>query len=306
MNIHSNAKTCPASRALLVRRVREEGWTVEEAAVAAGVSERTGYKWLGRYRDEGKAGMKDRTSRPHYCPTKTAVATVMQIVLLRLLRLTIDDIARRVRPSRATVARIAKAAGLSRLGSVEPKAPPVRYERKRPGELLHIDIKHLGRIKTAGKRFGKRRGSVRAGWEYVHVAVDDHSRVAYVEVLPDKRAKTAIAFLQRAVDWFASQGVKVERVMTDNGSCYIAKTFKRACEKAGIKHIRIKPYRPCTNGKAERFIQTMCREWAYAREYKNSRARTAALRFWLRRYNHTRAHGSLGGKPPISRLEGAQ
>jgi len=228
---------------------------------------------------------------------------MLRIVVLRVQRLSLDAIAQRVRPSRATIARILKQVDLGRLKNLDPKEPIVRYEYPQPGGLLHLDIKRLGRFDRVGKRFGGQRSARRAGWEYVHIAVDDHSRVAFVEIRRSKQADDAIAFLRRAVAWFADRGVTVRRVMTDNGSCYVAKTFRKACVEMGLRHIRIKPYRPRTNGKAERFVQTLCREWAYARPYGSSRERGAALPRWLRRYNERRPHTSLGGKPPISRLE---
>lgn len=239
-------------------------------------------------------------------PTQTSLRTEKHIIALRMKRMTVDEIAERVAPSRATVARILKRAGLSRLRDLEPKQPPRRYEYPNPGGLLHLDIKRLGRIVGVGKRFGGRPSARRAGWEYVHLAIDDHSRVAYVEVLPTKTAKCAIAFLERALAWFAAQGVCVARVMTDNGSCYIAHDFAKALRTRDIRHIRIKPYRPQTNGKAERLVQTLCREWAYRRPYKSSKARTAALNRWLEWYNRKRPHTSLGRKPPMSRLEASR
>ena len=305
MNIHPNARTCPRSRALLVRRVLNEQWTVEEAAQAAGISVRTGFKWLARFRAEGIAGLDDRSSRPARMPSQTPQDHRELVVRLRSYRKTARQIAGEIGMARSTVSRILSREGLSKLSRLEPPEPARRYERERPGDLFHFDIKRLGRIKRIGRRFTgpHRRSGVRAGYEYVHVCVDDYSRVAYVEVLESQTAVAAVGFLRRALAWFRELGVTCRRVMTDNGSCYKAIVFWRACASLGVRQIKTKPYRPQTNGKAERFIQTLLREWAYFRPYPNSKYRTAALSPWLRRYNNQRPHASLGGKSPISRIQ---
>jgi transposase InsO family protein len=303
MDIHQNARTCPASRMLLVSRIRS-GSSVFSAAEAAGISRRTAFKWVARYRAEGRAGLLDRSSRPYRMPRKTNYWWEQEILRLRRQRLTGAEIARRVPVSPATVARILARNGLSRLKALEPKEPVRRYERKHPGELLHFDIKKLGRIKGVGHRITG-RGIHRAqgiGWEYVHVAIDDASRLAYVEVLKDERATCATAFLKRTIAWFSDRGVPVQSLLTDNGSCYVSDRFAHACHALGIRHIRTRPYRPRTNGKAERFIQTLLREWAYRRAYHSSAQRQERLPRYLDYYNHRRPHGSLKKKPPASRI----
>ncbi len=304
MDIHKNARSCPASRALLVRRVREEGWTVKQAAEAQGLSERSAYRWLARYRAEGSVGLLDRSSRPRQMPTKTSAEKIAQIVALRRQRLAGSEIAARLCLPRSTVARILQRAGVGRLRSLEPPEPVRRYEKQFPGELLHLDIKKLGRIGTIGHRVtGDYRQRARGGgWEFVHVCVDDHSRLAYAEILPDERQDSAIAFLKRAVAWFAQKGIRARAVLTDNGSCYIAKRFVATCRRLGLRAARTRPYRPQTNGKAERFIQTLKREWAYRWIYKNSTQRKQRLPLYLHFYNFHRQHQSLGDLPPISRL----
>jgi len=294
MNIHSSARFTPAGRALLVRRVTQEHWSVAEAAAAAGVSPRTGYKWLHRFEEEGPAGLLDRTSRPRRSPTQVPAGWQQTILELRRLRMTGAAIAKRLRIPRSTVARILKRAGLERLKKLDPVVPVRRYERSRPGELIHLDIKKLGRVKGIGHRItGDRRGQTRSrglGWEFVHVCVDDYTRLAY---------------LRRAAAWLAAQGVTVERVMTDNGSAYVSKVFAVAVAEIRARHLRTRPFTPRTNGKAERFIQTMLREWAYGRPFTSSYRRQAALPAWLRRYNERRPHAGLGGAAPITRLRSA-
>jgi transposase InsO family protein len=306
MNIHSGARTCPASRALLVRRVREEGWKAAEAAEAAGVSERVVYKWLKRYREEGLEGLRDRSSRPHRSPNRTCPQRSELVVSLRRSRMTGRQIAKRLKMAQRTVSRLLKSAGLGRLKMLEPPEPPNRYERKRPGEMLHVDIKKLGRFRRPGHRVTgdrhRQKSTAGEGWEYVHVCIDDASRLAYVEVLPNEKGATCAAFFRRAVAWYQARGIRVERVMSDNGSGYRSHAFRDVRLEHGIKHCWTRPYRPRTNGKAERFIQTMLREWAYERPYRTSQERRKRLPGWLRHYNERRAHGSLGGKPPISRL----
>jgi len=302
VKLHANAKTTPKSRLLLVQRI-EEGWDACAAAEAVGVSRRTGFKWLRRYRDEGLAGLQDRSSRPHRIPHQTSQRDVGRIKHLRLRRLAAYQIARLLRMARSTVSAVLVRLGFNRLKVLEPREPANRYERSRPGELLHVDIKKLGRIRGIGHRIhgdcGRRARGV--GWEFVHVCVDDYSRVAYVEVLADERGPTAAGFLDRAVKWFAGLGVRVERVLSDNGGCYKA-AFGATCEKLGIRHLKTRPYRPRTNGKAERFIQTILREWAYAKPYSSSAWRRRALAPWLRYYNQVRPHGSLDSQPPMIRI----
>jgi transposase InsO family protein len=308
MNIHPSARFTPAGRALLVRRVTQENWTVEEAAEAAGVSPRTAYKWLSRYEVEGPEGLLDRSSRPRSSPTQISAEWQKLVVELRRLRMTGAAIAKKLRIPRSTVARILKRHGLERLKRLDPVLPIRRYERSKPGELVHLDIKKLGRVvgighRITGVRTHGRKG--KKGWEFVHVCIDDYSRLAYVEVLPNERAESSIAFLYRAAAWLRSQGILVERVMTDNGSGYVSKSFRAAVSELRARHIRTRPYTPRTNGKAERFIQTLMREWAYARPYTSSYRRRAALPSWLRRYNERRPHAGIGGAAPITRLRSA-
>jgi transposase InsO family protein len=305
MNLHGNARTCLHGRLLMVRRVSDQGWTLAAAAEAAGVSVRTVSKWLRRYRLEGEEGLLDRSSAPRSIPHRTSQERVAAIAALRRLRLTGAEIAQRLRMPLSTVSAVLARIGLGKRSRLEPPEPPNRYERKRPGELLHIDVKKLGRIGRPGHRVnGDRRTRTRGiGWEYVHVCVDDATRLAYVEVLADEKAITAVGFLRRAVAHYRAHGIRVERVMTDNGSCYRATIHALACEALRIKHLRTRPYRPRTNGKAERFIRTMLGGWAYAAVYGNSAERRAALPGWLDFYNHKRPHGSLCHQPPLQRLE---
>lgn len=307
MNIHPSARFTPAGRALLVRRVTQESWTVGEAAEAAGVSPRTAYKWLWRFEQEGPEGLLDRSSRPRTFPTQVPAEWQNLILEFRRLRMTGAAIARRLGIPRPTVARILKRHGLERLRKLDPPVPVRRYEKTRPGELIHLDIKKLGRVKGVGHRITgdwtkRKRG---AGWEFVHVCIDDFTRLAYVEVLEDEKGQTTAGFLRRAVAWFAAQGVTVERVMTDNGSGYVSKIFAVAIAEIRVRHIRTRPYTPRTNGKAERFIQTLMREWAYQRPFNSSYRRRAALPAWLRRYNERRPHAGIGGASPITRLRSA-
>jgi transposase InsO family protein len=305
MNLHSKARICPASRELLARRMDLAAWSADQAAEALGISTRTVFKWRGRYRAEGEPGLHDRSSRPKSMPFRTSAGREGLVMLLRCSRLTGRQIAARLRMPRSTVAAILKRLGLARLKNLEHVAPVIRYERERPGELLHLDIKKLGRIAKVGHRItGDRRDTSRgAGWEYVHVAIDDASRLAYVEVLANEQAETTAGFLRRALIFFRRNGIRrFERVMTDNGSAYVSHLFAHLCQQQGIRHLRTRPYTPKTNGKAERFIQTLIREWAYARAYHSSRARTAALPRWLTYYNLRRPHGSLNHEPPISRV----
>jgi transposase len=306
MRLHANARLSPLGRLLLCERIRLEGWTVAEAAHAANVSERTAYRWLARY-DEGEP-MTDRSSRPISSPRRTPRKVEAAIERLRRLRKSSPVIAALLGLAVSTVCAVLARLGLNRLSRLEPLEPPNRYCRRHPGELLHLDIKTLGRFGKPGKRVlgqGPGRRSRGAGWEAVHVAVDDASRLAYVEVLSDQTAPTTIGFLQRAIAWFGEHGITVREVMTDNGSAYISAAWASWCSTNNIVHIRTRPHRPRTNGKAERFIQTLLREWAYAQTYATSEHRRRALPRWLRHYNHTRLHGSLGHKPPISMLTAA-
>jgi len=313
MKIHANAKTCVNSRRLLVRRIEQERWPLMEAAEAAGISGRTAAKWLARWRSEGEAGLRDRSSAPRRIPHRTPTARVEAIEKLRRLRLTAAEIAEALRMALSTVSAVLKRIGLGKLSRLEPIEPPNRYERKRAGELVHVDIKKLGRIsaKGAGHRvLGHRASQIKVGerrlgatgWEFVHVCVDDATRLAYVEVLADEKGETAAGFLWRAVEWFSSMGIAVERVLSDNGACYRSTVHARSCRELGIRHLFTRPYRPRTNGKAERFIQTLTQRWAYGAIYGSSRERTAALSGWLEHYNFRRRHGSLGKRPPAARL----
>ena len=308
MKLHANAKTTPHSRLLLVQRVEEEGWDVASAAEAVGVSRRCGFKWLARYRSEGWDGLHDRTSRPHRIPGRTPEAVERRIKRLRLQRLAAHQIAKLLGLARSTVSAVLVRLGLNRLKVLEPREPANSYERARPGELLHLDVKKLGRFARIGKRILGERPGIRsrgAGWEYVHVCIDDHSRVAYVEVLEDEKGATAAGFLERAVAWYARLGVRVERALTDNGACYRSREYRAACDQLGVTPKRTRPYRPRTNGKAERFIQTLLREWAYAKPYRTSAWRNRALPKWLRHYNRARPHGSLDYLPPMTRITGS-
>ncbi len=303
MELHNNARSCPASRALLIHRIMG-GMPVTRAAEAAGVSKRTAFKWKKRYLEAGEAALVDRSSRPWRLPRQAHPERVEAALRLRRRRFTGPQIAARVGLSAATVARILSRHGLSRLKSLEPKEPIIRYQRDRPGELVHIDIKKLGRIGRIGHRIhGDRTSRVRGiGWEFVHVAIDDASRLAYVEVLPNERSPASTAFLRRSVAWFQSRGVHVQAVMSDNGSCYVSHMFNATCKKLQLRHLRTRPYRPCTNGKAERFIQTLLREWAYKRPYLTSIQRTDRLPRYLNYYNLRRPHAALNKRSPAQRL----
>ena len=301
MNAHKNARTTPFGRAVMVRRVLEDGWTVAAAAAAFEVSTRTVRKWLARFGSEGVAGLQDRSSAPHLVANKLAVPWLAMVIRLRRdYRMTGEEIAERLRLPRSTVASNLRRLGLGRLAALEPSEPARRYNRARAGELVHLDVKKLARFRRIGHRItGDRRGqSEGAGWEFVHVAVDDASRLAYVEVLPDEKRQSVTGFLVRALRWLRRQGIRVERVMTDNGSGYVSRLFGKACRRLRLRHIRTRPYTPKTNGKAERFIQTLLREWAYALPYRSSDTRAADLPRWLRHYNHERPHASLARQAP--------
>jgi transposase InsO family protein len=316
MRLHANARLSLKGRELLIDRVEHAGWSLSAAAEAAGISDRTARKWLARWRLEGAAGLLDRPSAPHVVANRTEEQTVQVIAALRRLRMTGAEIAELLDRPLSTISGILTRIGMGKLGRLGME-PAQRYERERPGELIHVDVKKLGRIVGgAGKRArggklnhytprltdkaGRRRGT--AGWEYIHIAVDDCTRLAYVEVLPDEKATTAIGFLGRAVEFYASYGIPVEGLLTDNGSAYISVVHAIACRALHVKHLRTRPRRPQTNGKAERFIRTMLGGWAYGAIYRSSAERTAALDGWLFRYNHHRNHSAIGRKPPIARL----
>jgi transposase InsO family protein len=315
MKLHGNAALSWRGRRRLAERVVVEGWTLKAAAAAAGVSVRCARKWASRYRLEGDGGLFDRSSAPRRVANRTPSERVETIVALRKLRMTAAEIAEMLQMALSTVSGILRRVGLGRLGRIGLERP-IRYERSRPGELVHVDVKRLGRIQGgAGKRVrgglrkhwnparidaeGRRRLTV--GWEFVHIAIDDHSRLAYAEVLPDEKAQTAIGFLRRAAAFYARYGIGVERLLTDNGSAYVSATHALACRALGIRHLRTRPYRPQTNGKAERFIRTMLAGWAYGAVYRSSEERTQALDGWLWHYNHRRRHSALGRQPPVSR-----
>lgn len=299
--MHANARTTPRSREDIVRLVLKEGQTVKAAAAAFTVCPKTVRKWVGRYRTAGASGLKERSSRPAHSPKRILPARREAALAWRRQGLVYAEIAQRTGLSEATLSRLLRTVPRQ---PVPPPPPVVRYERATPGELLHLDIKKLGRIERVGHRItGNPRDRTRGvGWECVHVCVDDHSRVAFAEVRPDEGKATAVAFLTAAVASYARLGVRVQRVMTDNGGCYRSFAFRDACLQLGLRHLRTRPYTPKTNGKAERFIQSSLREWAYAQSYAHSAERTQALAPWLHRYNWHRPHRSLHRLPPISRL----
>lgn len=286
----------------MVQRVRL-GQPLGGVAREFGVSPRTVRKWLARYLAEGEAGLCDRSSRPRHCPRTTPARSVRRVLALRRRRFTAARIAHTVGVAPATVSRVLKRHGLNRLKALAPPEPVRRYQRARPGELVHLDTKPLGRFVRPGHRVtGRRRRSARRGFEYVHVAIDDRSRIAYARIYPDQSAPSAAAFLEAALTYYDRLGVRVERVMTDNAWCYLSRPFQRLCQQHRIKHLRTRPYRPCTNGKAERFIQTALREWAYAQAYRTSVMRGRHLAPWLHEYNWHRPHGSLNDQTPMSIL----
>ncbi len=309
--LHGNAALSWHGRRFLAQRVVVDGWTLAAAAEAAGVSVRCARKWVGRYRLEGELGLNDRSSAPRRVANRTAPDRVEAIAKLRRLRFTAAEIAETLGMALSTVSGILTRIGMGRLGRLGLEQP-VRYERSRPGELVHVDVKKLGRVRRVGHRIsgsrasqgktrseGRRRGI--AGWEYVHIAVDDYSRLAYAEVLPDEKATTAAGFLRRAVDFYRRHGISVDAVLSDNGSAYRSTVHALACRALGIRHLRTRPYRPQTNGKAERFIRTLLAGWAYGAIYGSSQERTAALDGWLWYYNHRRRHSAIGHQPPINR-----
>jgi transposase InsO family protein len=304
MKLHRNAALSWNGRRLLAERVVEQGWTVVAAAAAGGVSVRCARKWVGRYRAAGEAGLVDRSSAPARVANRTCPERVAVISKLRRLRMTAAEIAETLAMPLSTVSGILKRIGMGRLGRLGLE-PAVRYERSRPGELVHIDIKKLGRIDRPGHRVtgdrSDRRNEGKKGWEFVHIAVDDYSRLAYAEVLTDEKATTAVGFLRRAVRFYRRYGIQVEQVITDNGSAYVSIAHAVACRGLRIRHLRTRPYRPQTNGKAERFIRTMLAGWAYGPIYGSSNERTKALDGWLSHYNHRRRHSALGHQPPVTR-----
>jgi len=317
MRCHANARLSPIGRQLLVDRIERERWTVQHAAESAGISERTARKWLARWRSEGAAGLVDRSSAPRRVANRTVPETVELLAALRRLRFTAPELADLLDLPCSTISGVLKRIGMGKLGRLGQE-PVLRYERARPGELIHVDVKKLGRIKGgAGKRVtaGRSRNyrplrsdaagvrRLQAGWDAVHVAIDDATRLAYAEVLPDEKATTAVAFLHRAIAFYERHGITVERVLTDNGSPYVSTIHAIACRAHGVRHLRTRPYRPQTNGKAERFIRTMLGGWAYnGLTYGSSAERTRALDGWLYEYNHRRRHQALGRQTPITRL----
>jgi transposase InsO family protein len=317
MKMHANARLSLKGRELLVARVEDAGWSLSAAAEAAGISDRTARKWIARHRAEGHDGLIDRSSAPAVVANRTDERRIEVIAALRRVRMTGAEIAECLDMALSTVSGILTRIGLGKLGRVGLE-PAQRYERARPGELIHIDVKKLGRIHDgAGHRFAGKPGQRRAagsrtdaegvrrslaGWEYVHVCIDDATRLAYVEVLENEKAITAVGFLHRAVKHFATYGITIERLITDNGSPYRSTVHAIACRALGIRHLRTRPYRPQTNGKAERFIRTMLGGWAYGAIYRNSNERNAALTGWLDFYNRRRPHGALSHKPPLARL----
>ena len=304
MNNHKNARLTVHGRLLLVRRVLQEGLRPTEVAQAAGVSARTVYKWLQRYRSAGEDGLQTRSSQPHQSPSATPASVVRQVIDLRRCRMTYRAIAQHVGVSSSTVGRILQRAGLNRLTYLEPARPDNRYEHDAPGDLLHLDIKKLGRFKRPGHRVtGNRSNTPKRGpgWEYVHIAIDDHSRIAFGSIHPDETGQSACDALLKAVRYYRALGITFQRVLTDNGAAYKSRRFTRLCRRLRLAHRRTRPYSPRTNGKAERFIQTALREWAYARSYQTSEQRAQYLAPWLHRYNWHRPHASLDYQPPISR-----
>ena len=305
MTLHRNAKTCPASRRLMARRVLAEDWTLTQAAEAAGVSVTRAREWVRRYQG-GDCELADRRSGPKRRPPGRVCAQREAVIaeLRGEVRMNAVQIAERLGMSERTVRAVIARLGLSKLAPLEAPEPANRYERPRPGELIHIDVKKLGKIGRPGHRVnGDRSTRTRGiGWEFVHVCVDDCTRLAYVEVLDDERKQSVTAFLERAVGWFGDQGVIIERLMTDNGPGYRSKLHRRACQALGIRHLFTRPYRPRTNGKAERFIRTLLDGWAYKRPYATSAERRGALGAFLTHYNAHRPHRSLGGQTPFERL----
>jgi transposase InsO family protein len=314
MNLHRNARLTPRGRLLLIERVCNQSVALAAAAEAVGISTRTASKWVSRYRCEGTAGLEDRSSAPHRVPCRTSEERVAAIAALRRLRMTAAEISELLGMPLSTVSAVLLRIGLGKRSRLEPLEPTNRYQREHPGELVHIDVKKLGRIDRVGHRINGSRASKHArgswrvekkrliGWEYVHVCVDDATRLAYAEVLDDEKGHSVAGFLRRAVAFYASHGIRVQRVMTDNGPAYISILHALACRALGLRHLRTRPYRPRTNGKAERFIRTMLGGWAYGAIYGSSHERTRALPGWLDHYNRRRPHRSLNNQPPLTRL----
>jgi transposase InsO family protein len=305
MNHHKNARLTFARRLEMVRQMTQDALTPADAAAAAGVSEPTARKWLGRFLAGGEAALADASSRPAVSPRRISESRALAVVELRRRRLTQARIAASLGLSEATVSRVLRRAGLSKLASLQPVEPVQRYEHAAPGELLHIDTKKLGRIERRSHRItGNRRDSVNgAGWEMLFVAIDDHARIGFTQMHPDERTPAAVAFLRDAVAYYGRLGVRVQRLLTDNGSAFRSRAFRMACVELGIRHKFTRPYRPQTNGKAERFIQSALREWAYGIAYDHSTERTEMLAKWQHHYNWHRPHAGIGGKPPMSRLK---
>jgi transposase InsO family protein len=310
MNTHENAHLTPKGREDMVRAVVDHGLSTAAAARRFNTTPKTVTKWVARFKAQGVVGLRDRSSKPLSSPSQIPLATADAVEALRRQRRTQEHIANELAISKATVSRILSRRGLSLLSALEPQRPRPRYEREKPGEIIHIDIKKLGRFNAIGHRItGDRKGQSNArgrgvgpGWEFAHVAIDDHSRVATAAIFPDEKKKSAVAFLRSTIAYYKGLGVTVDRVMTDNGSCYRSRAFARTCKRLRVKHIRTRPYTPQTNGKAERFIQTALREWAYATAFQHSDQRRAELPNWLHRYNWHRPHASLAKNTPISRL----
>ena len=303
MNMHKNARLTFVRRMEMVRSVVDQGLTLARVAAEAGVSEPTARKWLGRYLAEGEAGLADRSSRPKRSPRSIRPEKALAIVEARRRRLTQARIAVSLGVSKSTVGRVLKRAGLSRLSDLEPSEPVMRYEHERPGDLIHIDTKKLGRIERMGKRIpGSSHSPIKAGWEYLFVAIDDHARIGFTDMYPDETQTSATQFLQNTVAYFRSLGVHAKRILTDNGSSFRSEKFAKACRQLRLKHSFTRPYRPQTNGKAERFIQSALREWAYGIPYNHSLERTAMLERWTHHYNWHRPHQGIKGLAPISRL----
>jgi len=304
MNTHNNARLAPRGREILISRL-ERGERPRDVATAMGVSASTVYKWRRRFRAEGPAGLRDRSSRPNASPAKTPDDIEAKVIALRRERRIYRRIAAEAGVSKTTVGRVLTRHGLNRWRDLTPAEPVRRYERDRPGEMIHLDIKKLGRFNKVGHRItGDRTGQSNSrgiGWEFVHVCIDDHSRIAFADIRPDEKKESAVAALKAAIAWYASLRITVDRVMTDNGSCYRSRAFNKACGALGLRHIYTKPYTPKTNGKAERFIQSSLREWAYARAYETSGQRASELPHWLHHYNWHRPHAGIKGNTPISR-----
>jgi transposase InsO family protein len=303
MDYHQNARLTIHSRGQLAQRIVSEGCTLKAAAAAFNVSAKTAAKWVCRYRSAGQGGLRDRSSRPHRLHRPTPAHLVDAVAVLRRQRWAGCRIAHHTGLSPATVSRILRRLRLNRLRDLEPAPVPLRYEHPAPGDLLHLDIKKLGRFSDVGSRIhgDMSRRTRGLGWDYVHVAIDDHSRIAFVQILPRENGPCAAAFLENALAYYKSLGIVIRRLLTDNGPCYRSGTFTRACQQYNLTHRHTRPYTPRTNGKAERFIQTAIREWAYACAYSSSIQREEHLRPWLHQYNWHRPHASLGMAPPISR-----